>query len=408
MSFLMKKYILLILILTFNFTFAQTNPAIHQLINKVNPDSLYEFLNILTGEKPITLFAGSISIDSRYSFNVSNGYAAEYLYRKLSGYGYKTFRQDFSQNGQNIYAFHYGTEKPNQYVILCAHYDSMPSGNSAPGADDNGSGTAAVIEAARILKDFYPEYTIIFALWDQEEQGLLGSGYYAYQANERNDPIIAVINLDMIGYDSNNDGKMEIHTRDISSSLNLANRIKDLNSLYQINLSADIINPGTDRSDHASFWIYKYPAVLLIESFADFNPYYHKTSDTIEKINKTFFHKNTMLALAAAGDYAKVTADSATLSDLPFKYYLFQNYPNPFNSSTVIKYYVEKETYVKLAVYDILGNEVAVLVDKVQTPNFYDVPFDASKINGGLSSGIYFYTMYSGNYSNTKKMLFIK
>ena len=404
----MKKLILLIFILTLNCSFAQTNPAIYQLINKVNSDSLYEFLNILTGEKTVTLFAGPIRIDSRYSFNVSNGYAAEYLFRKLSGYGYKTFRQDFGQNGQNIYAYHYGTEKPNQYLILCAHYDSMPSGNSAPGADDNGTGTAAVIEAARILKNFYPEYTIIFALWDQEEQGLLGSGYYAYQASVRNDPIIAVINLDMIGFDSNNDGKMEIHTRDISTSLSVANRIKELNSLYQINLSADIINPGTDRSDHASFWVYKYPAVLFIESFADFNPYYHKTSDTIEKINKIYFQRNTILALAALGEYAKVAADSATVDDLPFTYHLFQNYPNPFNSSTIIKYYVKKETHVKLAVYDILGNEVVVLVDRVQTPNFYEVSFDASKINGGLSSGIYFYTLYSGSYSNAKKMLFVK
>ena len=58
----------------------------------------------------------------------------------------------------------------------------MPSGTTAPGADDNASGTAAVIEAARIFTQYDSKYTIIYALWDEEEQGLIGSAYYAHQA----------------------------------------------------------------------------------------------------------------------------------------------------------------------------------------------------------------------------------
>ena len=75
--------------------------------------------------------------------------------------------------------------KPNQQIIICAHFDSKPYSGPAPGADDNGSGTSAVLEAARILSKYKTDYTIIYALWDNEEIGLRGSAYYAQQASSK-------------------------------------------------------------------------------------------------------------------------------------------------------------------------------------------------------------------------------
>jgi len=63
---------------------------------------------------------------------------------------------------------------------------------------------------------------------------------------------------------------------------------------------------------------------------------------------------------------------------------------------------------VKLVVYDLIGKEVAVLVDRVQQPNSYSIYFDAAKYNGGLSAGLYFYTMYSDNFASSRKMLYLK
>ncbi len=101
------------------------------------------------------------------------------------------------------------------------------------------------------------------------------------------------------------------------------------------------------------------------------------------------------------------------LGGISNEFELYQNYPNPFNPSTTIRYSIpaskqNTDLRVKLKVYDILGNEVAVLVDENQSPGNYSVTFDASSAAGGLNSGIYFYSLTTGNYSATKKMILIK
>jgi len=91
-------------------------------------------------------------------------------------------------------------------------------------------------------------------------------------------------------------------------------------------------------------------------------------------------------------------------SSLPKNFALGQNYPNPFNPSTVIKYQLPQNGFVSLVVYDVLGNQVAVLVNQEQTSGYYSISFDGS----GLASGLYFYTMKSDNFTSTNKMLLIR
>jgi hypothetical protein len=101
---------------------------------------------------------------------------------------------------------------------------------------------------------------------------------------------------------------------------------------------------------------------------------------------------------------------------LPEDYFLSQNYPNPFNPSTTIKYTIpaelqiknEKLKNVRLSIFDILGREIATLVNEEQKPGIYEVVFNASSINGEIPSGVYFYTLSTGNYVQTKKMVLLK
>ena len=88
----------------------------------------------------------------------------------------------------------------------------------------------------------------------------------------------------------------------------------------------------------------------------------------------------------------------------PSQYFLLQNYPNPFNPSTSITYQIPKPELVSLKVYDVLGREVAVLVNEEKSQGSYEVQF----IGNGLTSGIYFYQLKAGNYSETKKMILLK
>jgi hypothetical protein len=89
---------------------------------------------------------------------------------------------------------------------------------------------------------------------------------------------------------------------------------------------------------------------------------------------------------------------------IPASYKLYQNYPNPFNPATNIKYQITKNGIVSLKVFDILGREVVELINEKQNPGFYEVSFNAS----GLPSGVYFYTLKTGEFKETKKLLLLK
>ena len=183
----------------------------------------------------------------------------------------------------------------------------MPSGTTAPGADDNASGTAAVIEAARIFTQYSSAYTIIYALWDEEEQGLIGSEYYAQQASIAGDSIMGVVNLDMISYDSDNNNIADLHTRPIGTSIFLKDKMVEINSLYNLELTLDIKNPGSGGSDHWSFWTYNFGAILLIEDYSDFNAYYHTVNDKIQYFNMPYFLKMSKTAIGTVATLSEMT-----------------------------------------------------------------------------------------------------
>ncbi len=323
----MKRWLCL-LIVSFFFLSIQSfsqSPVVQSVINKANIDSLIYRVKELSGEIPTVIGGTPYTIVSRNKYQPSNDMAANYIQEKLESYGLTVYDQWFSGTGRNVYGVQLGTLYPNQKYIICAHYDDMPSGTTAPGADDNGSGTAAVLEAARIFTQYESDYTIIYALWDEEEQGLVGSAYYALQAYNNGDSIKGVINMDMIAYDSNNDNIAEIHTKSVANSNDLANQMVYINSTYAIGASLNIMNPGTTASDHASFWNRGYGAILLIESYfgGDFNAYYHSVNDLLIHYNQPYYLKLSKLAFATVATLAnfneiipvELASFSASLND---------------------------------------------------------------------------------------------
>ena len=107
--------------------------------------------------------------------------------------------------------------------------------------------------------------------------------------------------------------------------------------------------------------------------------------------------------------YLEIISNIEESNLLPTEFILYQNYPNPFNPSTSIKYSIphkEKETYVSLKIYDLLGNEIATLVNEYQKPGTYNYQFSVN--NFKLSSGVYFYRLQTNNFVQTKKMVIIK
>jgi hypothetical protein len=94
------------------------------------------------------------------------------------------------------------------------------------------------------------------------------------------------------------------------------------------------------------------------------------------------------------------------LSNKVYTYTLYQNYPNPFNPVTKIRFSIKETNPVKIKLYDIVGREVAVIMNEVKDAGEYEIELDAGKL--GISSGVYFYQMKAGDYTSIKKMVYLK
>ena len=155
------------------------------------------------------------------------------------------------------------------------------------------------MEAARILSDYSTKYTLLFALWDLEEVGLIGSMDYARRARASADSIVGVIDIEMLGWDSNDDGLIDIHTNNIGQSLKEADTTTYVLNAYKLPLKYRIYNPGTYGSDHGSFWMYDYSAIVFSEAYygGDFNTHYHSQEDKVEYITPKYFLNCAKLAM---------------------------------------------------------------------------------------------------------------
>ncbi len=287
----MKRDLLYLLILFLvPLTHLHTQPPIvQQIIDSVKIDSLIFVVKELSGEVPTMISGTSHTILSRHRDQPGNALAETYIKQKLISWGFPVTIQNYSSTGNNVLATQVGTVFPNKKFIICAHYDSMPEGTIAPGADDNASGTAAVLEAARILRKHTFPYTVVYALWDEEEILLDGSRYYVRQAAAAGDSILGVLNLDNIAWDSNNDGKCIVQKPATVHSVPIFNTMVEIVKQYGIGLT---IVPGYvwDISDHSYFLYNGYDAVHLQDHYYDdYNRYNHTTSERVQYFNNQYY-----------------------------------------------------------------------------------------------------------------------
>jgi len=211
-------------------------------------------------------------------------------------------------NCNNVVAVKPGESRPNDIYILGAHYDSVQN----PGADDNASGIAAVMEAARVLSQYEFEATLVFVAFDAEELGLYGSMHYAGGATGQ--IIRGMVSLDMVAYNPPGDhNRAWIYGRDTSASIKQA--FAGAVTAYSGGLTPEI---GGDlpRSDHASFEQQGFPACLLIEHAWGSNGNYHKATDSVDTagyIDYDFAAAMTRSAVGYAATAAGIVPEPATV-----------------------------------------------------------------------------------------------
>ena len=249
---------------------------------------------------------------TRYASTSNCEASGQYIYNTFSGFGlddvrFAPFTFSGSYSSRNVVAEKTGETYPDDIVIICAHYDSTsPSASRqtlAPGADDNASGTAAVLEAARILASYPLDFTVRFIAFSAEEWGLYGSRAYATAARQAGESIASVINLDMIAFADAMPEDLQVIVN--SASGWLADRFLDAAANYGVLGATKTVDASFVYSDHAPFWDSGYPALLAIEDNPLNNPFYHQTTDTLAQINLDFFTSATRASLGLLAELAQ-------------------------------------------------------------------------------------------------------
>lgn len=234
--------------------------------------------------------------------------AAEYITEQFRLYGYDVEFQDYTvlnKTVKNIIAIKTGVKSPDEIIIVAAHYDSCFN----PGADDNASGVAALLELASSISGKQIGRSIKFIAFVNEEPPFfktenMGSLVYAREAKAKGENIGAVLALEMIGYYSDRPNSQRYppifglfypnkgNFICIVGNFHSRKLVKEIVSTFRRNTQFPIESvvtlafvPGVDFSDHWSFWQQGYPAVMITDTGFYRNPHYHTNADTYEKLN---------------------------------------------------------------------------------------------------------------------------
>lgn len=270
------------------------DPYIQEMIDAVDSGTMMDYANGLSGEVAVEIGGQPYVISTRHTNSGTPVQkATQYVGEHMEALGLDVEYHNWavgSYTNRNVIGELQGETNPEEIFIICAHLDDMPSGPVAPGADDNASGSVAVLAAADILTQYRWGCTLRFAFWTGEEQGLLGSYRYAQRSYATHENIIGVLNLDMIAWDAVGDPDIDLHANSsIPATLDLGNLFSNVVSTYGLDLAPEVIRNGIGASDHASFWQYGYTSILGIEEWDDFNDYYHTTNDKVLYYNKNYF-----------------------------------------------------------------------------------------------------------------------
>lgn len=233
--------------------------------------------------------------DNRGPAGVDHNPVRDAIASQLQNYGLLTSIEHGTYAGlsyDNVVAVHQGTVRPDEVYIVAAHYDSVNN----PGADDNASGVAGMLETARILSQYRSDATIVFIAFDREEDGLIGS--YGYVGTHPQN-VRGMLALDMIAYNPVGAGHNAayIYGRNASDPwrTNAALAIGTYGGL------ATTVGGDLPYSDHAPFEAAGYDAALLIERNWATNPNYHRLTDSVDTPNYIDYQYASNMTRGAVG-----------------------------------------------------------------------------------------------------------
>ncbi len=305
----------------------------------------------------------------------------------------------FVMQAHNVIGERRGTSAPDEVVIIGGHYDSYADTRpwQTPGAEDDASGTAAAMAAARAFKDMSFKRTVRYIGFGDEEGGCIGSWEYAQYCANRGEKIVAFLNADMVAYDEENGGRDDLSVA-YDNDKWLFDYLKGVGQLYGNNI---IYDHEEWWADHSRFSDVGYAAVGVIEGEIGVGgrmeyPYYHTAFDTLDKLQPAFgvrFVKDFAATLAHLARSSHIGVEEPFVPRGPNAPVptAFSVYPNPYRYAAHAEgiNFAGVSAPATVEVYDLSGRRVARLEVKTGSDKLAWRPM--TDAGAPLAPGVYLY-----------------
>ncbi|WP_154656843.1 M28 family peptidase [Epilithonimonas tenax] len=393
---MIKKYIRLFLFLaTAHFTQAQTFIQAYQdRANKVSQVNVNTYLQEFE------------ALGVKKTGTTQNTNAFNWIRNKYTSFGYTTahFQEHaWTSSGfssKNFIVTKTGTLYPNKFVIVCGHFDSI----NGPGTNDNGSGTAIILELARILKDVPTDYSIKFIHFSGEEQGLLGSSRYVSQIVNGTSPkmdIKVVVNLDQVGGLATKSNTKIYCDKDLSNPTSnnaaAALAVQELANCTTLYAPLGVDFDPAESTDYVPFQ----QNGEIITGFWEYeggynNPFVHTANDLYVNMDPVYVYKVGKAAVGAIQHFSVASTTALAVEDISISKILesVEFYPNPANSILNLKMMDNASKTFLFEITDMSGSQI--LMTK-QNTNTIDISY--------LKPGVYLGTITMEHEKVTRKIM---
>lgn len=378
------------------------NPDIQEIVNSVSTDTLESFIRHLQ------------EIPSRHvDYSYLEDEAVPWIVQKLEEYGCDSvYIQDVpNYNAPNVIGIKLGSLYPSytKYYMIGGHPDCQPRQNPNYGADDNGTGTAAFLETARVFKDHTFDYTIVYMAFNAEEVGMRGSAHYAKGAYDRGDSVLSVLNMERCAHVKDEARLYLTRRQSMPSTTALADLFMECADTYSTNLVSSYNPVELTNSDHASFWNRGYTAIMAKEM--DEPPVYHTVQDTLghpNGANNLDFHTSVVKTGAATlAELAGLTPTSIKPNGIKGTKVAF-SIQRLSGKQIILRTNMKPIHIKKIAIYNACGRIIKSLNIPQNSKNSSIFTWDSKNESGKyVPSGVYFIELRSiyGKYCTSFLML---
>ena len=394
----MKNTILSILLIIIGFsTFAQAphifehtypivteeNLQIRALMNQVSIDSLTATIEHLSSYHTRRYDSQMIYEVQDWLFDIYQSIGLDSVFK----HDFKLENFDITETADNIIGIQWGTKYPNEFVVCGAHYDSYNGDGSdpdtiyAPGADDNATGCAGILETAKILSRCTFDRSILYCAWSAEECGLIGSYAFAKDCADQRLDIVGYFNMDMNGY-LEEGSDIHVHLMYVDQDSTFADFFYSISHTYYPEMLIRQNWLPWGDSDYSSFNRNGYPALHPFEDVHASSPYIHSRSDVMGLSVNNMEQSKCFAELNLAAVATLAGINNAAVGETEIQ--AIAVFPNPASDRINIK----AEGLQNVTVYDMMGQKIAS----------YQVASDVFSMDvNNFKSGLYLFAIQLKN-----------